>query len=128
MQDLSDRQCTDITLTTATGSQTSLVEFYERKRVYMHKHLVDVVDIAPRDIDDVYTSLARMLAPPSGHIAQTVEQYVNDPKLRSTGNWGQILRNSFIEEGGVPGTHNPDAVLRVVNRIHDALHARYFRQ
>jgi hypothetical protein len=127
LQDLSDRNCTDIVLTTAIGEQMTLAEFYEMKRIYLHKHLVDVVDIAPRDIDDVYISLGRMLSPPSGVTAQTIEEYVHSPKLRSTGNWGKILRNAFIEEGGVPGTHNPDAVLRVVNRVHDALYTRYFR-
>lgn len=126
-QDLTDRECTDAVVTTAAGTQLSLPEFYEMKRLYMHKHLLDVVDISPRDIDDVYSSLARMLNPPSGHTAQTVEQYIFDSKLRSTGNWGRILRDAFVEEGGVPGTHNPDAVLKVINRIHDALHTRYFR-
>lgn len=128
LQDRSDRECSDVVLKTAAGTAMSLPEFYEMKRIYMHKHLVDVVDIAPRDIDDVYSSLGRMLAPLSGQQAQTVEQYIFDPKLRSTGNWGRILLNAFVEEGGVPGDHNPNAVLRVVNRIHDALHARYFRQ
>ncbi|GAB4529818.1 MAG: hypothetical protein OHK0046_50020 [Anaerolineae bacterium] len=122
---LSDRECSDITLKTAIGTEMSLADFYEKKRVYMHKHLTDLIHIAPRDIDDVYMSLQRMLTPPAGHQAETVEQYVNDYKLRSTGNWGKILRNAFIEEGGVPGSHNPDAVLRVVNRIHEALRTRY---
>jgi hypothetical protein len=103
----------------------TLAEFYEMKRVYMHQHLTDEAHIYPRDIDDVYMSLQRMLAPPSGQYAQTVEQYIYDHKLRSAGNWGQILKNAFIEEGGVPGTHNPDAVLKVVNRVHDALRMRY---
>lgn len=126
-QDRSDRECTETVVVTAAGAEMSLVDFYELKRVYMHKHLFDLVEIAPRDIDDVYTSLHRMLAPLSGQRAQTIEQYVCDPKLRSTGNWGRILRNAFIEEGGTPGSHNPDAVLKVVNRVHDALHTRYFR-
>ncbi len=124
-QNLSDRQGTDIELETATGEHITLAEFYERKRVYMHKHLMDVVYISPRDIDDVYMSLQRMLDPPSGKVAQTPEHYISDYKLRSTGNWGQILRNAFIEEGGTPGTHNPDIVLKVANRVHDALFDRY---
>ncbi len=95
------------------------------KRRYMHRALARIMEVTPRDIDDVYTSLVRMLEPPSGDTAQTVEQFVSDPKLRSTGNWGRILRNAFVEEGGAPGDHNPDAVMRVVNRIHDALRARY---
>ncbi len=125
LQDQSDREGTDFVLTTAAGTQMTLAEFYEMKRTYMHKALVDVMEITPRDIDDVYMSLSRMLAPPSGLTAQTIEQFVADPKLKSTGNWGHILRNAFIEEGGVPGTHNPDAVLRVSNRVHNALCERY---
>ena len=123
----SDREGTDITLTTASGRQMSLPEFYEMKRIYMHKHLADVAHVTPRDIDDVYSSLQRMLDPPSGNRAETIEQYIYDYKLRSTGNWGLILRNAFIEEGGVAGSHNPDVVLRVVNRVHDALAERYLR-
>jgi hypothetical protein len=126
-QDQSDRLCTDMILTTADGQQMSLMEFYEMKRNYMHKALSDIVEITPRDIDDVYISLMRMLKPPSGQEAQTVEQFIKDPKRKSTGNWGRILRDAFIEEGGVPGTHNPAAVLRVVNRIHEALRQRYLQ-
>jgi hypothetical protein len=84
-----------------------------------------VQGVTPRDIDDVYSSLNRMLEPPSGIIAETVEQYVSDPTCRSTGNWGKILRHAFEEEGGVVGTHNPEAVLRVSNRMHHALVKRY---
>lgn len=124
----SDRLCNDMTITTAAGTQMSVPEFYEKKRVYMHKYLVDVAQIRPRDIDDVYSSLQRMLVPPSGQKAQTVEQYIADPKLRSTGNWGRILRNAFIEEGGTPGDQNPEAVRRVVNRMHNALRQRYLQQ
>lgn len=125
--DLSDREGSDMVLTTATGDQMSLAEFYERKRVYMHRHLTDDVFISPRDIDEVYHSLQRMLDPPSGQVAETVEQYIHDYKLRSTGNWGLILRNTFIEEGGTPGTNDPEAVLRVVNRVHRAIRARYLQ-
>jgi hypothetical protein len=128
-QDMSDRHCTDVTVTTAAGTQMTLAEFYEMKRIYMHKalHKVDSVDITPRDIDDVYMSLSRMLAPPSGYSAQTIAQFVSDPKLRSTGNWGMILRNAFIEAGGTPGEHRPDIVLQIVNQMHDALCARYLQ-
>jgi|FLYN01.1.fsa_nt_gi hypothetical protein len=126
-QDQSDRECTDVVLTTAAGTRMTLAEFYEMKRLYMHKALVDIVEITPRDIDDVYMSLSRMLAPPSGLTAQTIEQFVFDPKLKSTGNWGQILRNAYLEEGGVPGAHDPDAVLRVSNRLHNALCERYLK-
>jgi hypothetical protein len=128
-QDLSDRHCTDVTITTAAGTQMTLTEFYEMKRIFMHKALykVDSVDIMPRDIDDVYVSLSRMIDPPSGYSAQTIAQFISDPKLKSTGNWGMILRNAFIEAGGTPGEHRPDIVLSIVNQIHDALCARYLQ-
>lgn len=125
LQNLSDHVGTDMTLETAAGTTMSLAEFYEMKRLYMHRALIDVPSITPRDIDDVYTSLGRMLEPPSGRVAETIEQYIADPTCRSTGNWGLILRNAFIEEGGTPGDHNPEAVLRVANRIHAALKNRY---
>ncbi|MCA9883111.1 MAG: hypothetical protein KC708_09080 [Anaerolineae bacterium] len=125
LQDQSDREGTDIVLETASGRKMSLAEFYEMKRLYMHRHLMDVDLIAPRNIDDVYMSLNRMLEPPSGLVAQTIEQYIADPKTRSTGNWGKIMRNAFIEEGGTPGSHNPEIVLKIANRIHNALAARY---
>jgi hypothetical protein len=123
----SDRHCTDVTLTTATGEQLTLAEFYEKKRRFMHRALNDVSDIAPRDIDDVYMSLVRMMEPPSGHSAQTIEQFLIDTKLRSTGNWGMILRNAYLEAGGVLGKHCPEAVLSVVNRTHEALRTRYLQ-
>ncbi len=128
LHDESDRLCTDMTLRTAAGTSMSLPEFYEMKRIYMHKHLSDMALISPRDIDDVYSSLQRMLNPPSGVSAQTVEQYIHDYKLRSTGNWGRILINTYQEEGGVVGESNPEAVLRVTNRIHEALCKRYMPQ
>jgi hypothetical protein len=103
----------------------SLAEFYEMKRRYMHRALDEVPEISPRDIDEVSTSLYRMLEPPSGHAAQTIHQYILDPKLRSTGNWGRILRNAFIEAGGTPGEHSPDLVLRVVNEVHQAMRTRF---
>jgi hypothetical protein len=127
LHNLSDRQCTDMVLTTPTGEQLSLADFYEKKRRFMHRALDEIAEITPRDIDDVYTSLTRMLEPPSGHQAQTIEQFVNDPKLKSTGNWGRIMRDAFVEEGGVPGSYNPDAVLKVVNRINTALRARFLQ-
>lgn len=125
LQDCSDREGTDAKIETATGEKIGLADFYERKRIHMHKHLIDVQGIMPRDIDDVYMSLIRMLKPPSGRVATTPEEYIADPARRSTGNWGRILRDAFIEEGGTPGDHNPDAVLRVSNRVHEALIKRY---
>jgi len=126
-QDESDRVGSNMTLKTAAGTSMSLVDFYEMKRRYMHKHLMDGSQVRPRDIDDVYMSFQRMIDPPSGDSAQTVEEYIADPRLRSTGNWGEILRNSFIAEGGTPGEYNPDAVLRVTNRVHKALVQRYLQ-
>jgi hypothetical protein len=125
LQDCSDREGTDMKLETATGEKMSLAEFYERKRIYMHQHLIDFPNILPRDIDDVYMSLIRMLVPPSGRVAETPEEYIADPTRRSTGNWGKILRDAFIAEGGTLGEHNPEAVLKVANRVHEALVKRY---
>ena len=122
---LSDRMGTAMTLTTAAGTQMTLAEFYEMKRRYMHRALADLDGITPRDIDDVYTSLCRMLEPLSGQQAQTVRQYIVDPKLRSTGNWGAIMRDAYVEAGGVVGEHCPEAVQQVVNAIHDAMRERY---
>lgn len=129
LQDKSDRYCTDTTIITPDGREMTLAEFYEMKRIFMHKalHHVESVEIYPRDIDDVYVSLSRMLAPPSGHAAQTIRQFITDPRLKSTGNWGQILRNAFIEAGGTPGAHQPEIVLKIVNDMHDALCARYLQ-
>lgn len=125
LQNKSDRHGSNLVVKTAAGTEMALYEFYELKRNYMHQHLIDISDVSPRDIDDVYMSLQRMLNPPSGRVAETPEHYIHDSARRSTGNWGEILRNAFIEEGGTPGEHNPDAVLRVANRVHKALEARY---
>lgn len=125
LQDASDRHGSDIVVKTAAGTEMALHEFYELKRNYMHQFLIDISDVSPREIDDVYMSLQRMLNPPSGRVAETPEQYIHDSARRSTGNWGAILRDAFIEEGGTLGEHNPDAVLRVANRVHKALEARY---
>ncbi|MBE0689030.1 MAG: hypothetical protein IH587_02765 [Anaerolineae bacterium] len=126
--DESDRMCTDMTLVTANGERMRLSEFYEIKRRFMHRALAHIDEVAPRDIDEVYMSLQRMLEPPSGQAAQTIDDYICDPKKRSTGNWGLILRNAFIEAGGVPGAHDPNAVLTVTREIHEALRRRYVEQ
>jgi hypothetical protein len=125
LQDYSDHEGTAIMLETATGTKMTLANFYEMKRIYMHRHLIDFPNILPRDIDDVYMSLNRMLVPPSGRVATSPEEYIADPTRRSTGNWGKILRDAFIAEGGTPGEHNPELVLKVVNRVHEALVKRY---
>ncbi len=125
MQDRSDVLGSDLTLTLHSGREVTLGEFYRMKRRFMHRALEEVDEIAPRDIDEVYASLERMLEPPSGHQAQTITQYINDVKLRSTGNWGRILRDAYLEAGGVLGEHHPDAVLSVVNQVHNAMCNRY---
>jgi len=125
LQDMSDRVGTDLVIKLNSGREMPLAEFYELKRRFMHRALIDVPEISPRDIDEVYSSFSRMLEPPSGYVAQTIEDFLKDPKMRSTGNWGQILKNSYIEAGGVVGEHHPDAVLSVVNRTHEALCERY---
>jgi hypothetical protein len=126
--DRSDRLGTDATIITATGDEMTLAEFYEKKRKFMHQALADLDEVAPRDIDEVYTSLERMLSPLSGQQAQTIHQYICDSKLRSTGNWGLILKNAYLEAGGVVGAHCPDAVLTVVQQMNAALRERYLSQ
>ena len=125
LQNESDRRGSSIMIRTTSGIAMPLHEFYEMKRNYMHQHLIDTCEVRPRDIDDVYMSLQRMLDPPSGRVAFTPEQYIHDSARRSTGNWGSILKTAFEDEGGVPGEHNPQAVLRVANRVHRALEQRY---
>ena len=63
LQDQSDRCGEEVILETATGARMSLSAFYEKKRAFMHQRLIDIVDVTPRDIDDVYMSLGRMLKP-----------------------------------------------------------------
>ncbi len=128
MEDQSDRVGSDMVLTLHSGRQVTLAEFYDMKRRFMHRALEEIDEIAPRDIDEVYSSLERMIEPPSGHAATTIQQYIVDPKLRSTGNWGRILRDAYLEAGGVPGKHHPDAVLKVVNEVHDAMCQRYLNE
>jgi hypothetical protein len=125
LQGCSDREGTDVLIETASGRKMSLLDFYEMKRIYMHRYLIDVANIRPRDIDDVYMSISRMLNPPSGRVAQTPEEYITDPNRRSTGNWGKILRDTFIAEGGTLGEHQPEIVLKVAKRVHEALVSRY---
>lgn len=127
-QDSSDVFGSDMVLTLHSGREVRLSEFYEMKRRFMHRALEEVDEIAPRDIDEVYSSLARMLEPPSGHAATTISQYISNPKLRSTGNWGAILRDAYVEAGGVLGEHHPDVVLNVVNQVHDAMCERYLSE
>jgi len=128
MQDRGDLLGSEMTMTLNSGREIRLSEFYEMKRRFMHRALEEVDEVAPRDIDEVYSSLERMLEPPSGHAATTISQYIINPKLRSTGNWGRILRDAYIDAGGVLGDHCPDAVLSVVNQVHDAMCQRYLNE
>jgi hypothetical protein len=129
LQDMSDRECTDAPIITADGREMSLADFYEMKRRFMHRALHKInVPLSPRDIDDVYVSLQRMLAPLSGYYANTIHEFIADLKLKSTGNWGKILKNTFLDLGGVPGKYQPEVVMKVVNQMHDALCARYLQQ
>lgn len=128
MQDRSDREGSDMLITLHSGREATLSEFYQLKRRFMHRALEEIDEIAPRDIDEVYSSLERMLEPPSGHAATTITHYISNPKLRSTGNWGRILRDAYVEAGGVLGEHCPDAVLSVVNQVHDAMAQRYLAE
>lgn len=128
MQDRSDVEGSDMLLKLHSGREVTLAEFYEMKRRFMHHALESVDEVAPRDIDEVYSSLERMLEPPSGHHAQTISQYITNPKLRSTGNWGRILRDAYLEAGGTLGDHCPDAVLSVVEQVHDAMCERYLNE
>jgi hypothetical protein len=128
MQDRSDMEGSDMLVTLNSGREIRLAEFYDMKRRFMHRALEEVDEVAPRDIDEVYSSLSRMLEPPSGHAAVTVDDFINNPKLRSTGNWGRILRDTYLEAGGVLGEHHPDAVLNVVNQVHDAMCKRYLNE
>ncbi len=128
LQDRSDLEGSDMLLTLHSGREVRLSEFYEMKRRFMHSALEEIDEIAPRDIDEVYSSLERMLEPPSGHAATTITQYINNPKLRSTGNWGRILRDAYLEAGGVLGEHCPDAVLNVITQVHDAMCERYLNE
>ena len=42
--------------------------------------------------------------------------------------WGRILRDAYVEAGGVLGEHHPDAVLNVINQVHDAMCQRYLSE
>ncbi|MEO8393746.1 MAG: hypothetical protein ABI700_12215, partial [Chloroflexota bacterium] len=128
MQHQSDVEGSDVLMTLHSGRQVRLSEFYDMKRRFMHRALEEIDEIAPRDIDEVYSSLARMIDPPNGHAATTITQYITNPKLRSTGNWGRILRDAYLEAGGTLGDHCPDAVLDVVSQVHEAMCQRYLNE
>ena len=120
----SDRLCTDIELETASGAKMSLVEFYEKKRRLLKRLLSPLNVIDTRDIDSIYDIIYHFLAAPNG-AATTIEDFINHPTRRATGNWGKILQNAFVEAGGTIGGKNQDAAVKVTTQLHDALLRRY---
>jgi hypothetical protein len=122
--DASDRAGTEIVIETARGAHMSLVDFYEKKRRLLKRALAPLNAIDTRDIDSLYDRIYHFLVAPNGG-AQTIDDFINHPTRRGTGNWGQILRDAFVAVGGTPGTKNQAAVMSVVNDIHAALLRRY---
>jgi hypothetical protein len=120
----SDRDCTDLILKTASGATLSLVEFYEKKRRLLKQLLSPLNVIDTRDIDGLYDHIYHFLVAPNGE-ATTIDDYVNHPTRRGTGNWGRILRNAYVEAGGTVGAKNPDSVQKVVIELHQALVKRF---
>jgi hypothetical protein len=120
----SDRSCTDIVLETASGNKLPLIEFYERKRRLLKRILGPLNVIDTRDIDSLYDRIYHFVVAPNGG-AKTIEDYVNHPTRRGTGNWGRILRDAYLEVGGTLGVKNQEAVRKVVEQLHKALMRRY---
>jgi hypothetical protein len=120
----SDRLCTDMTLETAAGRRLSLVEFYEVKRRLLKRALSPLNVIDSRDIDSLYDRIYHYLVAPNG-AAETIDDYLNHPTRRGTGNWGRILRDAYVEAGGVPGQKDSAAVQKVIVELHHALLRRY---
>jgi hypothetical protein len=121
---LSDQYGTDFQIITATETTYSLVEFYEKKRRLLKRLLSPLNVIDTRDVDSLYDRLYHFLVSPNG-AAQTIDDYVNHPTRRGTGNWGQLLRNTYVEVGGTIGAKNPEAVHRVMVQLNEALIRRY---
>ncbi len=65
-----------------------------------------------------------MLLAPNG-ASTTIDDFINHPTRRGTGNWGRILRETFVEAGGTLGEKNATAVHQVVEQLHAALMRRY---
>jgi hypothetical protein len=124
MIDASDRYCTDMELKTANGTTYGLLEFYEKKRRLLKRLLAPLNVIDTRDIDSLYDRIYHFLVAPNGG-ALTIDDYINHPTRRGTGNWGRILRNAFLEAGGTLGVKDNESVLKVVEQLHLALQRRY---
>lgn len=120
----SDRLCTDMQLTTASGMTCSLVEFYEKKRRFLKRIFSPLNVLDTRDIDGLYDRIYHFLVAPNG-AAETIDDYISHPTRRGTGNWGKILRNAFLAAGGVPGAKQPDIVHHVMLQVNEALVRRY---
>ncbi len=119
-----DRYCTDMQVQTATCATLSLVDFYEKKRRLLKRILAPLNVIDTRDVDGLYDHIYHYLVAPNG-AATTIEDFINHPTRRGTGNWGLILRNAYVEAGGTIGAKNPPAVHKVVAKLHHALVKRY---
>ncbi|MBX3066197.1 MAG: hypothetical protein KF726_24675 [Anaerolineae bacterium] len=120
----SDLLCTDLQITTATGTTYTLVEFYEKKRRMLKRLLSPLNVIDTRDVDGLYDRIYHFLVSPNG-AAQTIDDYINHPTRRGTGNWGNILRNAYVEAGGTVGAKNPMIVHSVMMQLNEALQRRY---
>lgn len=120
----SDRHCTDMMLETAGGSRLSLIDFFEKKRRLLKRIFAPLNVVDTRDVDSLYDRIYHFLAAPNG-AAMTVDDFISHPTRRGTGNWGRILRDAYIEAGGAPGEKNPDAVVKVVRQLHQAMLRRY---
>jgi hypothetical protein len=107
-------------LETASGAHMSLVEFYEKKRRLLKRLLSPLNVIDTRDVDSLYDRIYHFLVAPNG-AANTIDDFINHPTRRATGNWGRLLRDAYLEAGGTLGAKNPEAVLAVVRQIHQAL-------
>ncbi|MEP7289261.1 MAG: hypothetical protein ABI947_26210 [Chloroflexota bacterium] len=119
-----DLHCTDMQITTASGETLSLVEFYEKKRHLLKRVLGPLNVIDTRDIDGLYDQIFHFLVAPNG-AATTIDDFINHPTRRGTGNWGHILRNAYIDAGGTVGAKDPQTVHKVVGEVHQALVKRY---
>ncbi len=124
MIDQSDRLCTDVQVQTASGSTLSLVEFYEKKRRLLKRVLGPLNVLDTRDIDGLYDRIYHFLVAPNG-AATTIDDFLNHPTRRGTGNWGRILRDAFVQAGGTVGAKDPASVHKVIEQLHDALVKRY---
>jgi hypothetical protein len=120
----SDLHCTDVALKTASGATYALSEFYEKKRRLLKQVLGPLNVIDTRDIDGIYDRIYHFLVSPNG-AAETIDDYLNHPTRRGTGNWGKLLRNSFEDVGGTVGSKQPEQVQKVMLQLNDALIQRY---